>query len=181
MRNLKEKSLKSKNVFKGRFLNVFQDEVSLPNGEKSIREFIKHPGVSACIPLLPDNKIALVKQHRYSINEETIEIPAGKLHMNEDPKNCALRELEEELGFKAKKITYLTKIHPAVGFCDEVIWLYLAEELTRTSIKHDVDEFLEFIPIRIEDLLNMIKIGVISDAKTIIGMLWFEKYHLNRM
>ena len=177
MKNLKEKTIKSKNVFSGNFLKVYQDQVQLPNGQTSLREFIKHPGASAIIPLLPDNKVGLVKQYRYSLNQETIEIPAGKLDINEDPRDCALRELEEEIGFKAKKITLLTKIYPAVGFCNEVIWCYLAEELVETSTNHDADEFLSFIPTKFEDALDMIKDGLILDVKTIISLLWYEKYN----
>lgn len=177
MKNLKEKTIKSKNVFNGKLLKVYQDQVQLPNGQTSLRELIKHPGASAIIPLLPDNKIGLVKQYRYSLSEETIEIPAGKLDINEDPRDCALRELEEEIGFKAKKITLLTKIYPAVGFCNEVIWCYLAEELVETSTNYDSDEFLNFIPTKFEDALDMIKDGLILDVKTIISLLWYEKYN----
>ena len=178
MKNLKEKLIKSKNVFKGKLLNVFLDDIKLSNGTNSTREFIKHPGASACIPLLNQSNIILVKQYRYSLRSEMLEIPAGKLDKIETPEDCASRELEEEIGFQANKLTLLTKIHPAVGFCNEVIWLYLAEDLTETSINPDKDEFIEIVPTSVEDAMNMIKTGIISDAKTIISLLWYEKYFL---
>ena len=178
MRKLKEKLIRSKNVFKGKLLDVFKDDVKLPNGNNSTREFIKHPGASACIPLLNKSDIVLVKQYRYSLRKEMLEIPAGKLDKMERPEDCASRELEEEIGYQTNKLTLLTKIHPAVGFCNEVIWLYIAEELTETSIKPDKDEFIELVPTKIEDAIDMIKTGIISDAKTIISLLWYDKYYL---
>lgn len=176
MKNLKEKTIKSKNVFNGNLLKIYQDQVQLPNGQSSIREFIKHPGASACIPLFPNSKIGLVKQFRYSISQKTYEIPAGKIDIGETPLDCARRELEEEIGYQAHKFTLLTQIYPAAGFCNEIIFIFLAEKLIETSTNFDNDEFLELKQTKIEDALEMVKKGLISDAKTIIALLWYDKY-----
>jgi len=172
---MKEKTISSEIIFQGKLLDVRRDKVILPNGENGIREWISHPGAVCCIPLLPDGKIALIKQYRYALGKEMIELPAGKLGLGENPENCAKRELEEEIGFKANKLSFLTNIHPAIGFADEVMWLYLAENLIKTNTKLDDDEFLELIPTRLQDALNMVWNGKITDAKTIIGILWAEK------
>ena len=175
MTNLKENPIESKIVFQGELLEINCDEVLLPNGEVGIREWINHPGAVCCIPVLPDGKIALIKQYRYAVKKEMIELPAGKLDINEIPEECALRELEEEIGYKVKKLTLLTNIHPAIGFANENMWLYLAENLFKTKSKLDSDEFLELIPTKLENALEMVWSGKISDVKTIIGLLWAQR------
>jgi len=173
--DLKENKISSKTIYKGRFLDVRSDEVRLPNGRISTREWIKHPGAVCVIPRLPDNQIALIRQYRYPVQKEMIELPAGKLEKNENPKVCAIRELEEEIGYRAKKITFLVHIHPAIGFTDEVMGLYLADNLIKTVSNQDEDEFLELIPTPLNDAVKMVWNGVITDVKTIIGILWAER------
>jgi len=175
MINLKENKISSKIIYQGRLLDVRRDEVRLPNGTTSIREWIKHPGAVCIIPRLPDNKIALIRQYRYPLQQEMIELPAGKLDKNEIPENCAMRELEEEIGYRAEKLTFLTNIHPAIGFADEVMGLYLAENLVKTASNQDEDEFLELIPTPLEKAVKMVWDGVITDVKTIIGILWAKR------
>ena len=175
MINLKENKISSKIIYQGLFLDVRRDEVRLPNGNTSIREWIKHPGAVCIIPRLPDNKIALIRQYRYPVQQEMIELPAGKLDKNEIPANCAMRELEEEIGYRAEKLTFLTNIHPAIGFADEVMGLYLAENLVKTVSNQDEDEFLELIPTPLEKAVKMVWDGVITDVKTIIGILWAKR------
>ena len=177
MKDLKEIRKSSKNVYKGSFIDVWRDEVNLPNNSTSTREWIKHPGAACCIPILPDGKIALIRQFRYPIGKEMIEIPAGKLEENEKPKDCASRELEEEIGYRSNKITFLTHIHPAIGFTNEKMWIYLAEDLVRTKPKLDSDEFLELHPTSMENALTMVWDGTITDVKTIIGLIWVDKNH----
>ena len=104
-----------------------------------------------------------------------IEIPAGKLDQNEIPEKCALRELEEEIGYRANKLTLLANIHPAVGFTDEKMWLYLAEDLVKTKQSLDADEFLEPITTKLDDAVKMVWNGQITDVKTIIGILWAQR------
>ena len=175
MTNLEEKPIKSKIVFQGELLEMHRDEVLLPNGKVGYREWINHPGAVCCIPILPNGKIALIKQYRYAVKKEMIELPAGKLDKNEIPETCALRELEEEIGYKAKKLTLLTNIHPAIGFANENMWIYLAEYLVKTKSKLDNDEFLELIPIKLENAVEMVWSGKITDVKTIIGLLWAQR------
>lgn len=175
MKNLKESTISSKILYQGRLLDVRCDEVLLPNGNTSTREWIKHPGAVCIIPCLTDNKIALIRQYRYPVKKEMIELPAGKLDKNEDPEVCAIRELEEEIGFRANKLTFLTHIHPAIGFADEIMWLYLAENLIKTTTNKDDDEFLELLPTPLEQAVNMVWDGKITDTKTIIGILWAKR------
>tara|TARA_B100002052_G_C15701564_1_gene515284 strand:- start:172 stop:711 length:540 start_codon:yes stop_codon:yes gene_type:complete len=175
MNNMKEKTNSSEIVFQGKLLDVRRDKVILPNGEYAIREWINHPGAVCCIPILPNGKIGLIRQYRYSVKKVMIELPAGKLDMEETPDECAFRELEEEIGYKAKKLTFLTNIHPAIGFANEKMWLYIAEDLKKTKQKLDLDEFLEIIPTNIGDALEMVWNGAITDVKTIIGLIWADK------
>ena len=175
MANLKENKISSEIIYQGCLLDVRRDEVCLPNGNISIREWIKHPGAVCMIPRLPDNRIALIRQYRYPVKKEMIELPAGKLEENENPKACAMREMEEEIGYRAGKITFLTHIHPAIGFADEVMGLYLAENLIKTESNKDEDEFLELMPTPLDQAVQMVWDGKITDTKTIIGILWAER------
>ncbi len=179
MSKLKETQLSTEKIYKGILLDVRRDKVSLPNGKTSTREWIKHPGAACMIPVLPDGKIALIKQYRYPVQAEMIELPAGKLDAGETPEVCARRELEEEIGYSAGKLTFVCNIHPAVGFASEKMWIYLAEDLTKTIENTDHDEFVELMPTFLEDALKMVWKGIITDVKTIIGILWAERL-LNR-
>ena len=175
MSDLKESKLSSEAIFQGRLLDVRKDEVELPNGKTSTREWINHPGAVCCVPILPEGKIALIRQYRYPVQEEMIELPAGKLDRGEEPEKCAVRELEEEIGYYPGKLTFLTHIHPAIGFANEKMWLYLAEDLEKTDSKLDEDEFLELIPTYLSEAVQMVWDRKISDVKTIIGLLWVQR------
>ena len=171
MTYLKEKTIQTKTIHKGTFLTLNSDKVLLPNGNTSTREWIKHPGAVCCIPILPDGKIGLIKQYRYAVKEQMIEIPAGKLDQNEIPEECALRELEEEIGYRANQLTLLANIHPAIGFTDEKIWLYLAEELTETAQALEASEVLTLQRVPAEDVFTMAENGEISDGKSVCALL----------
>ena len=175
MINLKENKISSEIIYQGSLLDVRRDQVRLPNGNTSSREWIKHPGAVCIIPQLPDNRIALIRQYRYPVQKEMIELPAGKLEENEYPEICAKRELEEEIGYQTEKLTFLTHIHPAIGFADEVMGLYLAQNMVKTISKQDEDEFLELIPTDLNKAVQMVWNGEITDVKTIIGILWAER------
>ena len=176
---MKEKTLHSKCVFKGSLLDVRNDEVIFPSGSKSTREWINHPGAVCCIPVLENGDICLIKQYRYAIRKYVIELPAGKLEIGETPIGCAKRELEEEIGFEAKKIRFLTMFYPAVGFVNEEMHLFLAEDLKKTNTNPDEDEFIELIPKTLDQAVEMIYSGEITDAKTIIGLVWAQKLLTN--
>lgn len=175
MSDLQETTLSSKVVFKGGLLDVRLDEVSLPNGKTSTREWIKHPGAAVMIPVLPDGKLGLIRHYRYPVQKELIELPAGKLNVGEDPEKCAFRELEEEIGYKAGKLTFLATIHPAVGFASEKMWVYLAEDLEKSEKHTDPDEFVELMPTPLDEAVRMVWANEITDVKTIIGILWAER------
>jgi ADP-ribose pyrophosphatase len=174
--NLKETKLSSEIIFQGRLLDVRKDEVLLPNGKTSTREWINHPGAVCIIPILPNGKIALIRQYRYPVQSEMIELPAGKLDKGEKPEKCAKRELIEEIGYRSNKLTFLSHIQPAIGFANEKMWIFLAEDLEKTESKLDEDEFIELIPTNLENALEMIWSGKITDVKTIIGLLWAKRF-----
>ena len=175
-KNLVEKKISSENVFDGVLLHVRKDEVELPNGHKSTREWIKHPGASSVIPLLPDNQIILVRQYRYPMGCVTLEVPAGKLDGNEDPLICAERELSEETGYTAGKIWKLTTIATTVGFSNEVIHLYAASNLTAGKQHPDEDEFINTVKVPLTAAVQMVETGKIIDSKTIISILLLAKH-----
>ena len=179
-KNLVEKKISGESVFDGVLLHVKKDDVELPNGHKSVREWIDHQGASAVIPLLPDNQIILVKQFRYPIGQVTLEVPAGKLDSkDEDPLICAVRELSEETGYTAGKIWKLTTIATTVGFSNEVIHLYAATNLTAGKQHPDEDEFINTVKIPLTAAIQMVETGKIIDAKSIISILLLAK-HLAR-
>ena len=175
MSKLKETKISSEQKFSGRLIDLYLDQVELPNGETTTREWIDHPGAVCLIPILPDGKICLIRQFRYGPGEEFIEIPAGKLDAGEAPLNCAYRELEEETGYRTNKLTFLTNIYPAIGFSNEKMWMYLAEDLVASTNNLDKDEFLELLPTPLDEALEWVWSGKITDVKTIIGILWAQK------
>ena len=175
MTELKESTVSSETVYDGTFLDVRKDIVNLPDGNTSTREWINHPGAACIIPIMSDGKLALIKQYRYPVQSTMIELPAGKLDIGEKPEVCAIRELEEEIGYLADKLTFVTKIHPAIGFANEEMWIFLAENLVKSQKNTDHDEFVELMPTPIEDAVRMVWNGAITDVKTIIGILWAER------
>ena len=176
MSKLKETPKSSEKIFSGRLIDLYFDHIELPNGKSSTREWIKHPGAVCIIPILPNGNLCLIRQYRYGPRAEFIEIPAGKLDVGEDPLVCAKRELEEEIGYIAGKLTFLTNIHPAIGFSNEKMWVYLAEDLILSKQNLDQDEFLELYPLPVKKAIDLIYEGKITDVKTVIGILWLDKF-----
>ena len=171
MSHLTEKFLKSQKVFTGNLLTVYCDQVELPNGKEASREFIRHPGAIAVVPVTNDGKIVLVRQYRYPVGKNMLEVPAGKLDKGEQPDQCVLRELEEETGYVTKNIRKLSSIYTTPGFTDEVIHLYIAEELTLAKQCPDEDEFLDVEVYTKEEIRAMIEDGTINDAKSMLALL----------
>lgn len=167
--NLREESISQETVFKGRLLHINRDTVRLPNGAEATREVVRHPGAVAIVALA-GNDLLLVKQYRYPIDQETLEIPAGKLELGELPENCAQRELREETGYQGR-LTYLGKFYSTPGFSNEIIHLFGAEELTWAPLTADDDEFLSVERIPWAEALRQAKNGEINDAKTALGIL----------
>ena len=175
MPELKESTVSSKKVYEGSFLDVRKDVVKLPDGNTSTREWINHPGAACIIPIMTDGKLALIKQYRYPVQSIMIELPAGKLDKEESPEACAIRELEEEIGYSAGKLTFVAKIHPAIGFANEQMWIFLAEQLIQSQKNTHHNEFVELMPTSINQAVELVWNGAITDVKTIIGILWAER------
>lgn len=170
--DLIEHKLDSEKVYDGVLLHVRKDKVRLPNESIAYREWVKHPGASAVLPILPDGKLIFVRQYRYPVGEVTLEIPAGKLDSpDEDPLDCAVRELSEETGYSAEHIDKLATIATTVGFSDEKIHIYAANGMTRGKSHPDDDEFINTVLISMNDALDMIGDGRIYDAKSVVAVL----------
>jgi ADP-ribose pyrophosphatase len=170
--DLIEEKIKSEKVYDGVLLHVSRDTVKLPNGKQATREWICHPGASAVIPLLPNGNIILVRQYRYPMQKITLEIPAGKLDApDEDPLDCAMRELKEETGYTAGRIEKLTMIATTVGFSNECIHIYAAEKLIPGEQCPDEDEFIHTVSVPLIEAEQMIADGRIYDAKSVTAIL----------
>ena len=167
--NLTEKTVKKNYVYQGKIINLRNDDALLPNGTPCKREIIEHPG-GACVLCVTEKGVLLVKQYRYAYGECVYEIPAGKLEKGEDPKQAALRELEEEGGVKAGELKLLHVIYPTPGYTDEKIYLYQAFDCAYCNAHLDEDEFLtaEFVPL--EQVKQMLFKGEFHDSKTIIAL-----------
>ena len=169
---LKETLVSSESIFSGRILNVERWQVTCANGAPATREIVVHRGAAAVVPVFEDGTTLLVRQHRIACDRVTLEIPAGKLdHVGEDPLECAVRELEEETGLKAARMTLLTSLLTTPGFCTEKIGIYLAEGLTQGDTHPDEDEFLGLTRIALDDAIALAMRGDIRDSKTICGLL----------
>lgn len=170
-----ERKLTSRQVFDGVVVKLFVDEVELPNGNKSIREIVRHPGAVCVVPVTDEGEVIMVRQFRYAFGEVLLEVPAGKLEPNEDPLAAALRELEEESGVVAGRVEHIGELYTTVAIFDERIQVYLATELTYKSAHPDSDEFLEVEKIPLKTLVDKVMNGEIKDAKTQIAILKAEK------
>jgi ADP-ribose pyrophosphatase len=168
-----EELIKSELVYSGKLIKVRLDEVKLPNGKISKREIVVHRGAVAILAL-DNNNIILIRQYRHAAGKFMWEIPAGTLEEGEDPLECAKRELLEETGYIANKIEKLIQFYVAVGYCTEIIHLFIARELKKLSQKTEEDEFISVHLIPIDRALEMIKNNEIEDAKTIIGILMMK-------
>jgi ADP-ribose pyrophosphatase len=157
-------------VYKGRVVTLNLETVTLPNGASVELEVVRHPGAAAIVPLKNDHTVILIRQYRLAARGYIYEIPAGKLHPGEDPAECATRELEEEIGYRAGHLDKIATFFTAPGFTDEVMHLYVARDLARGTQALDSDEVLEIIEMPLEKALAHIRDGVIRDAKTIIGL-----------
>ena len=174
-KNLYENKLSSTKVYSGKLLQVHRDEVRLPDGNTGVREYIRHPGAVVILPLTASGELILERQHRYPLGRDFIEVPAGKIDPGEQPFACAQRELLEETGYQARSWSYVTTVYPCIGFADERLVYYLAQELEFKGQRRDEDEFLEVFSLPLTQALAMVKTGEICETKTIIGLFWLEK------
>ena len=171
-----EHLLESATVYRGRLLHVLEDEVRLPDGRQARRELIRHPGACAMVPFLDPATVLLVRQFRYPLARHFHEIPAGKIDPGETPLETARRELREECGYEARDWRHLTTIHPCIGYSDERIELFRAGNLSPVGRAPEDGEFLEVVPLKIAEALRWVKEGKITDEKTIIGLLWADRF-----
>lgn len=169
-----EKLVKKNKIYTGKAVDFYSDEVSLQNGEHAVREYLGHPGAAAVLPFLDRRNIVLVRQYRYPIGKYTYEIPAGKLDKGESPLDCIKRELEEETGYKAKRIEKMLDFYPSTAFSDEILHIYAAFGLVKGESHPDEDEFVSTEIFDFKKAVAMVKSGEIMDSKTVIALLYFD-------
>ncbi len=174
--NLKETTISSKEIFKGRIIDLYVEEVELPNGKTSTREIVKHPGAVAVIALTKDQKIVMVEQYRKPLGRTIVEIPAGKLEKGEEPETTAKRELEEETGYTCDELEPLISFYTSPGFADELVHLFIAKNLEKLTHKAelDEDEFVEVMEVTLEEAQEMIVNQQIFDAKTAYAVQYLQ-------
>lgn len=172
--NFTEKTIRSTEIFQGKIIRVTLDDVLLPNGKKNRRELVKHPGAAAILALTSEGKIVMVRQFRKPLERTLVEIPAGKLEEGEQPEESIVRELEEETGYRAEKVEYVTSFYTSPGFADEIIHLYFCQSLHRGTVQTDDDEFVECLEVTFEEAEAMIQKREIYDAKTLIALQYLK-------
>ena len=173
--HLKETRLTSELAYNGNFLKIQKDTIRLPDGKSATREYILHPGAVVIIPLLDDGRILMERQFRYPLDRVMIEFPAGKIDAGEDTLLCAQRELQEETGYTASDWQFVCTIHNAIAYSDEHLEIFIARGLVEGPAKLDEGEFLETFAATPDELMGLVRSGVITDVKTIIGIFWLEK------
>ncbi len=170
--NLAEGTLGETEVYRGRVFSVGERTVRLPDGRQAPREIVHHLGAAAVVPVDAQGRVTLVRQFRTAIGAVTLEIPAGKLDTaQENPLDCAHRELMEETGLAAERMELLTRLTPTPGYCTEVVNLYLATELSKGRMRLDEDEFLTVERMPLAEAADMVMRGELADAKTAVGIL----------
>jgi ADP-ribose pyrophosphatase len=172
--HLYEKTISSQPIYDGRIIKVKVDEVQLPNGKTAKREIVNHQGAVAVLPLTDDGKMVAVRQFRKPLEQTIVEIPAGKLEPGEEPLTCAIRELEEETGYKAEKMELLSSFYTSPGFADELLHVYIATGLTKGESRPDEDEFVDALELSLEEAHELHRTGEIRDAKTVVAIFAWE-------
>ncbi|MCD7847765.1 MAG: NUDIX hydrolase [Oscillospiraceae bacterium] len=170
-KHLNEETLSSERIFEGKVVKLRRDTVRLENGDTSFREVIEHNGGVCVLPLTDEGEIIFVRQFRYPFREVLLEIPAGKREGNEEPIKCGIRELKEEVGATAEKITYLGYLYPTVAYDTEVIHMFMAEGLDFGEQNLDPDEFIDVVKIPFDKAVEMVMNGEIPDSKTQLAIL----------
>ena len=174
--NLTETQVDTALVYEGNFIEVHKDQVRLPDGNISTREYIKHPGAVAILALLDNGNLIMERQYRYPPRQEFIELPAGKIDPGEETLHTAERELLEETGYVAREWIHLTTAWPCIGYADERMEYYLARGLSHQGSRLDDGEFLEVFELSPKEAIDWIRRGKITDSKSRVGLFWLEKY-----
>jgi len=174
--NLKEKQLSHDLVYQNMFMNIYLDEILLPNNKTSKRIYLEHDGAAAVLPITCDGRVILIKQFRYPIMKEIIEIPAGKKDtIDESGLLCAKRELEEETGYISGDFKKFSDLHSCVGYSSELIELFVAKDCKQVENpkKGDDDEFIELFLVSKEEIIELLKSGKVTDAKTLVALQYY--------
>lgn len=179
MKKFEEKTISSESIYKGKIIDVRIDDVTLPDGNRSKRELIDHPGAVAIIAITDKGKIVMVEQYRKALEKSIIEIPAGKLEPGEKPEVTAKRELEEETGYQAETLDFVVSYYTSPGFANEIIYVYEARGLSEVEdqLDGDDDEFVELIEVSLEEAMDLINSQRIHDAKTIHAIYYLMLQH----
>ncbi len=176
MRDGRDETLERKTIFEGKVVRLYLDRVRLPDGKEAEREVVLHRGAVGMVALDHEGGVFLVRQYRHATGEHLVEIPAGKLDADEDPMECARRELMEEIGCAARSWHRLASFYTSPGFSDEVLHLYLARGLVQGDASPDEDEFLEVMRVSLHEALSMVARGEIKDSKTVAGLALASLY-----
>lgn len=166
-----EKTLSTKDIFKGKVFSVHVDDIELPDGSRSFREIVEHSGGVCVAAVTDEDELFFVRQFRYPYKKVLLELPAGKLEKGEDPLDAGKRELQEECGVVAEEFVSMGTVYPTVAYCSEIIYLYAAKNLSLTKQNLDEGEFLGVEKIKISDAVKMVMDGEISDSKTVALIL----------
>ncbi len=178
--HLREDTVSSEQVFKGHFLDVRRDTVRLPDGHLATREYIVHPGAVMIVPLLDDGRVVVERQWRYPLAQVVLEFPAGKLDGGEAPLACGIRELAEETGYRAAEWARAGILHNAIAYSNEGIEVWFARGLSLGERALDEGEFLDVTETTVEQLDDLARRGELTDAKTLIGLLWLQNWRAGR-
>lgn len=174
--HLIESPVQAETVWRGRFLDVRRDTVALPDGVHTTREYIVHPGAVMMVPLLPDGRLVMERQYRHPMGQVMLEFPAGKLDDGEAPFACAVRELAEETGYRASEWARAGILHNAIAYSTEGIEIWFARGLSEGEQHLDDGEFLDIVAHTVAELDAMVASGAVTDAKTLIGLFWLQKW-----
>jgi ADP-ribose pyrophosphatase len=179
MSDLTESQLSTEQLVDGVLLEAFRDEVRLPDGNTSVREWIDHPGASAIVPVFEDGRTLLVRQFRYPPRRTFLEVPAGKLdEPDEDPAEVAARELEEETGWRAERFESIGSAYPCIGYSNEIIYVFAAYGLERSEQDLAEGEFVEVVEMELDEAVRRARKGEIKDMKTITALV-YAAAHVN--
>jgi len=171
-----EEVLSSRSIFKGRILNLRVDTVETIDGRESTREVVEHAPCIAVIAVDPDNNVLLVRQYRQAPGKELLEIPAGGIDEGEDPESALIREMQEETGYRPKKVERLNGFYSTPGFSDEYLYLFLATDLVPGRLIAEDTAGIEVTRVPITEISALVTSGKIEDAKTVAGLLYYLEY-----